>query len=109
MEGNRTLTKKLTQDTLRKEQIKSIRPRKKKKNEVEAKEAFICFKSEQVAFHAMEDIKENQVTWIASIAYSNKLDREKNSEKKRSEGEPSRNQARRNGDPNFNESSFNSL
>ena len=53
---NGTLTKKLTQDTLRKEQIKSIRLCKKYKNEVEAKEVFISFKLEQAATQTMEDI-----------------------------------------------------
>ena len=57
----------------------------------------------------MEDIRETQVTWITSIAYSNNQDSEKNSEKKRRKGEPGRSQAERDWDSNINESSFNSI
>ena len=37
----------------------------------EAKEAFICFYTEQVATEAMEQIRKNHATWKTSLAYSN--------------------------------------
>ena len=65
------LTKEIIKEVLNNEQIKSIRLRKMNRTDEEAKEAFICFYTEQAATEAMEQTSENHATWKTSLAYSN--------------------------------------
>ena len=49
----------------------------------EAKEAFICFYTEQSATEAMEQMRENYATWKTSLAYSNNDGQTKHPQNKR--------------------------
>ena len=54
-----------------------------KRTDEEAKEAFICFYTEQAATEAMEQIRKNHATWKTSLAYSNNDGQEKHRQYKR--------------------------
>ena len=77
------LTKEIIKDVLNNEQIKSIRLQKMHRTDEEAKEAFICFYTEQATTDAMEQIRKNQSTWKTSIAYSHYDGQKKHPQHKR--------------------------
>ena len=77
------LTKEIIKNVQNNEQTKSIRQRKMHRTGEEAKEAFICFYTEQAATDAMEQIRKNHATWKTSIGYSHYDGQKKHPQHKR--------------------------